>query len=45
MQTDNDKGIVELELYIPDDEMFSFDEPLPNEEENFDYLIKSELDL
>ncbi len=45
MQTDNDEGIVELEPSIPDDEMFSFDEHLPNEEENFDYLMKSELDL
>lgn len=45
MQTNNDEGIVELEPSIPDDEMFDFNKPLPDEEKTFDYLIKSELDL
>lgn len=44
-QTNDDEGIIELEPSIPDDEMFDFNKPFPDEAETFDYLMKSELDL
>ena len=45
MQTNEDEGVVELEPSIPEEEMFDFTKPFPNEEETFNYLTNNELDI